>query len=415
MRRAVGVGAVVMAMLLLAGRAHAQPEPTPDPEPAPTPVPAPAPEPVPAAVPEVAAAPTAPPKPPEAVEARTAEVAAVPPAEAEGPTFQPVVTVYAEYAFSLRHDAAGEADWFHVFDLPRAHLGTGVAWEAARGRVVLEAVRSSSEGALLGVAGDSLVARFRDAWLGVKAWDVLEVRAGLVPTLVLPAIEQSWALRAIAPTAVERAGFLSPADLGASVRAHLPDRWGWVGVEAANGDGYARRELNRGKNVEIAAEIHPVPLEDARAFGVLASYTAGSRGVGLARSDRLTGGLVWNGAWFRAGGVFTWAHGVADDGDRSAIALEGFVKVAEIPAVPRLIVATNVAVLMRDLDVQQDVVTTIIGAIGARIAPPLAAYVAAEGAIHGDAAADALPERDDLRLRLVGELSLPMTNLPETQ
>lgn len=402
------LGALV---LLVAGAAHAQ---TPPDQPVPAPAPAPAPAPVPAPAPEPAAAPDAAPvaEPPAGAGPAPAaapanEPANEPDATPSEPVFDPIAVVYAEYAFALRNDAAGATDWFHVFDLPRAHLGGGVAWEAARGRVLLEAVRSSSEGALLGVAGDSLVARMREAWLGADGWDVLEVRAGLVPTLVLPAVEHSWQLRAVAPTAMERAGLVSPADLGASVRAHLPARWGWIGVQGVNGDGYTRRELNRGKNVEVAAAIHPLAFSDATApLVVLLAYSAGSRGVGLARSNRLTGGLAWHGEWLRGGGVVTWAQGVADDGDRSALAVEGFARMEGWPVVPRLIVGADAALHQRDLATRGDAVTTLIGAAGVRIAPPLAALVAVEGSLYGDAAADALPGRDDLRLRLIGELSL---------
>ena len=108
----------------------------------------------------------------------------------------------------------------------------------------------------------------------------------------------------------------------------------------------------------------------------------------------------------RAGGAATWADGVLDASDRQALVLEAFAKVEKLPPIPRLIVGANVATAMRDLDVSGDVVTTVSGAAGARIAPPLAAYLAVDGLLYGGAAADALPARDDARFRVIGELSL---------
>ena len=123
--------------------------------------------------------------------------------------------IFAQYSY---RDTAGPGDnrtWFHAFDVPRVHGAVEGQWEAARGRVVLEATRSASEGSLIGVAGDSLVLRVREAYAAYRAWDVLDVSAGVVPTLTVPELDGTWMLRPIAPSGLEASGLLSPADLGA--------------------------------------------------------------------------------------------------------------------------------------------------------------------------------------------------------
>lgn len=79
---------------------------------------------------------------------------------------RPGLQVFGQYALRLVDGSAGDTAWFHAFELPRAHASLGASYGPVQGRFVLEAVRSASEGALLGVAGDSLVLRVREAWAG---------------------------------------------------------------------------------------------------------------------------------------------------------------------------------------------------------------------------------------------------------
>ncbi|MBL8744543.1 MAG: hypothetical protein JNK04_25720, partial [Myxococcales bacterium] len=156
------------------------------------------------------------------------------------------LSVYTQYVLSVRDDVE-ETDWYHEFELPRAHARIDAAFEGARARVMVEGVRSASEGSLLGVAGDSFVLRLREAWVAYTAWDIVETRLGLVPTMTIGPVESLWGMRMVAPTAIERAGLLSPADLGGTLRGLFPKGFGWVGAGAYNGEGYTQRELNRGK------------------------------------------------------------------------------------------------------------------------------------------------------------------------
>ncbi len=309
------------------------------------------------------------------------------------------LSVYTQYVLSVR-DANGETDWYHEFELPRAHARIDAQFEGARARILVEGVRSASEGSLLGVAGDSFVLRLREAWLAYTAWDIIETRLGLVPTMTIGPVESLWGLRMVAPTGIERAGLLSPADLGGTVRGFFPKGFGWVGAGAYNGEGYTQRELNRGKNVEVATEIHPFAFSEAAApFTVLASYSSGSSGTALARSNRVSTSLGWQGDVVRGGASFTYAWGIADQGDTLSALAEGFIRVRPIE---RLSLGANGMFWSRDLAAESDWAVTITGSVGYFIVDPLGVFLAVDGFLLGEEANQALPPKDDVRLRVIG-------------
>lgn len=312
--------------------------------------------------------------------------------------FDPGVSLHSQYVLRIRDDG-GETSWFHDFELTRGHVFLGVRYDHAFARVLVEGVRSASEGALLGVGGDSFVFRVREGYAGYWLFGHLEMRAGLLPTLTIPIVERSWDLRALNPAAIERVGFASPSDLGVTIVGHLPKEFGWVGVGAYNGEGYARPELNRGKNVEIVAEIHPVAIVPAaKPLTVFGSWQSGSSGTGLSRADRIHAGLAWQGDVVRGGAGFAYALGVDDDSDKTALAIDVFAKATILK---RLLLGADLTYWLRDTAAAGDDAILFTGAAGVQIAKPLSALVAFDGQFFGDAARTALPDEDDYRLRVI--------------
>jgi hypothetical protein len=393
--------ALAVALSLCASPALAQPEPVAEPEPAPE-EPVPAPEPPPEPVPEPTAEPPPAPRPKRRAEPR--------PAKAEPGPLDPLeiylgLDLIAQYRLSL-FQQNDESEWFHEFELPRAHGAIELRYDIARARLLIEAVRSASEGALLGVAGDSFVMRLREAYAGLFLFDLVTLRGGVVPTFTIGGIEDAWDMRAVGPVGLERVGFLSPADLGASAHVDLPLHLGWVGVGSYNGEGYPGRELNRGKNTEIAARIHPfAPLADvARPAAILLSYAGGSSGTGLARSNRLTGGLLWDDERVGAGATVTYAMGVEDDGGRESVLLEGFVRGNPVAG---LLLAAQVGHWWRDVDAdERDGLLTVTGAAGYRVVDPLQLLLAVDAFVPSDLAEAALPELDDWSFRAIARFDL---------
>jgi hypothetical protein len=314
----------------------------------------------------------------------------------------PGLDVIAAYSFRALRPSSADATWFHAFDLPRAHASLAGEAGPARGRVLVEAVRSASEGALTGVAGNSLVLRLREAYAGFRARPWLTVDLGLVPTLTVPVLDGAFGQRALGPLTLEATGLASPADLGATARLELPGGYGTFAAGAYNGEGYANQELNRGKNVELAAEIRPAPrsLGELSAF---ASYVVGSSGAGRVRTDRLTGAVLLRHDRVRGGLTATYAWGVDDAGSRRAVTGE---LDARVEPWGDLLLAGRASVWLRAASVSDDRVLGVTGAIGYRLARPLEAFVAVMRSLPDEAALAALPTTSFWDLRLVSRLVL---------
>ncbi|MBX3214266.1 MAG: hypothetical protein KF850_19685 [Labilithrix sp.] len=330
---------------------------------------------------------------------------AAPPTEAATHGAGPVragLEIFAQYSYRSFAGPGDNRTWFHAFDVPRAHAALEGELDAARGRIVLEATRSASEGSLLGVAGDSLVLRLREAYGAYRVAELLELSAGVVPTLTVPNLDGTWMLRPVAPSALEASALMSPADLGAKARVDLPRGYGWLAAAAYNGDGYTSRELNRGKSFEGAAELHPLPNGELRPLGVFGSYVAGSTGTSLARADRVTGGLVWQGARVRGGAYFTHAWGVAQLGTQRAMLASAFVRVEPLP---RVLLGARVDHVIRDAAASpDDALTTLWGSLGYRVALPVESFLALTRSIPTTRAQSELPGSNGWELRAIGRV-----------
>jgi len=382
------------ALAALAGSQMALAQPDSESAPPPS-VPAPLPAPPPTPEPPSAEAPAS--TPPEGRPGLATEAAA------RGPSKVRVgLEVFAEYMFRRTQAPADGGTWFHSFELPRAHGAIEGEWEHARGRLLLEAVRSASEGSLVGVSGDSLVLRLREAYGAYRPIEMLEVSAGVVPTLTIPELDGTWMMRAVAPSALEASGLAAPADLGVKVRSELPARFGWLAVAAYNGEGYTSRELNRGKTVEGAFEVHPLPRGPLLPLGVFASYTGGSTGTVSARADRLTSGLVWQGVRVRGGAFFTYAWGVAQLGTQHAAVGTAFLRVEPLP---RLLTGAKLDIVVRDVrNAPPDAVSTLWLTLGYRVAEPLEVFLAGSHAIPTSRADAEVPGSDNWALRVIGRV-----------
>lgn len=396
--------------LMFSGSAYAQDAPTSTPSADPV-----APEPPPAAPTAPAAPAPSSARPGGAPETQKAETPATPPVlktvaspalveKLWGSTLrvEPHISVFAEYVLSLRSEGE-ETTWFHTFELPRAHASLLASFDIAEAKVLVEGVRSASEGALLGVGGDSIVLRLREAWGGFTAWEHIEVRFGLVPTLTIPVFEDFLHLRPLASSAIERVGFGSPADLGVTVRGILPHGHGFVATAFYNGEGYRQRELNRGKNLEVASELHPLAsVAGAEPLTLFGSYVSGSSGTAIGRADRIHVGIGWLGDVIRGGVGMSYALGTADD--PAATSVVGTAMVRVIP-IERLVFAADAMVWQRNLDASDDLL--FAGTIGGGYAfvDPILPMLAVDIFQYGDAVSLGLPARDDVRFRAIGTVT----------
>lgn len=311
--------------------------------------------------------------------------------------FEPGMHVIGEYALTVPDGS----DWFHEFRLPRAWAWLGFRFEGVRGRVLVEGAQGSGAGSLFGVAGDSVVVRFREAWVGYRAFDLFELRAGLVPTLTPSALTQLWQMRAVSQDGLRQFDLVAPADLGATLAFDIPDGWGRIAVAYYNGDGYTSRELNRGKTLETFVQLHPLRfVSELAPLTLTLAYQNGSVGTGAARADRFIGSLAWDDPRWGIGAQASWIGGIADRGDREGLLLDGW---ARVEPIERLLIAVRATSFLRNLAGGQDRITVLTGAIGARVADPLRAFLAFDGRLADDVAQSTDPGTRGWTLRVVVE------------
>lgn len=290
------------------------------------------------------------------------------------------------------------ADWNHRFSIPRAWLSLGFRVENAVGRVLLEGTRAIDDGSLSGIADDSFLLRLREAWGGYRIADLVEIRAGLVPTLLTPWLTQHWWLRGVARIGLREHDLLAPADLGASAFIDLPEGFGRVGVSYTNGEGYSSRELNRGKNLELAADVHPLAfVPELRPLAIVLGYTNGSLGAGSARSDRVVGSLLWDQPEIGGGVTASYVLGLADRGEREGGLIEAWLRGLLFE---HLILGAQVLHFVRDLTTGTDALSSVTLTAGALVIDQIRVYLAVDGRFADALARAATPawERWDVRL-----------------
>jgi hypothetical protein len=101
-----------------------------------------------------------------------------------------------------------------------------------------------------------------------------QVRLGMQQTVINETEESYWP-RYVAKIATERAGFFSPADLGASTTLSFPGNMGEVFVEVANGPGYTSAENDRFKDYSARLTLTPLGVTPQRALTIAPWYYKG--------------------------------------------------------------------------------------------------------------------------------------------
>ena len=82
-------------------------------------------------------------------------------------------------------------------------------------------------------------------------------RLGVLHTVLIDHEENFWP-RFLAPTAIEKNGFLSSADIGISTGITLPNKIGEIYADVVNGTGYDNPENNKYKDVQARVTITPL-------------------------------------------------------------------------------------------------------------------------------------------------------------
>lgn len=204
--------------------------------------------------------------------------------------------------------------------LSRAMLGLGVERVGpASARVQLQAVRSGGESGYIGIAGESIVPRFQVAEAGLDASLGGELRlvAGLVLDPWVDGAQQAWGQRSLGPVMAEEQAWMSPSDIGGTVRWVMAGRLLGAAVGLQTGEGLAARERNDGQDLVGLLELRPLAGIGSELLTVAVMGRDGSRGVALARDHRLGARIHTEHRWVQ-GGVEALA-GWGLDGDPARV------------------------------------------------------------------------------------------------
>jgi hypothetical protein len=281
--------------------------------------------------------------PPAPTAQATATTVTEPPASKV--TFLPDAEAFATFRATYTHHPSDGSPWFARFELPRVRVGLTVgtlkgseeltdptdvsrppASSGVGGRLLVEGVRSTADGGLLGAAGDSVLLRMREAYGAWRPIKALEFRAGMIPLPLVDQLDGGYDLRVTGPSGVEAAGLIDAADLGASCSYWFPKGYGRAFVAGTDGEGYTRREQNRAKNVEAAVVVAPDPRGPLRGLTVGTYLRKGTRGALDVRADRATLGAFYQRGVARAGLAATYARGIDIDGTATGYSLEAYLR-----------------------------------------------------------------------------------------
>jgi len=190
------------------------------------------------------------------------------------------VTVFTDYTYTdspASKDANGNTINPNAFNISRTYINvTGQLHHLVSFRITPDITRDTdTTGALAG----SLVVRLKygfgqlnmDDWITKGSW----LRFGLQQTPYIDYAEGIYRYRFQSPIMVDRDGFLTSSDLGASGHFNLPDNYGDVHLGVYNGEGYSKAEANDQKGFQVRASLRPLAgIPIAKGWRVTGFYNA---------------------------------------------------------------------------------------------------------------------------------------------
>lgn len=192
--------------------------------------------------------------------AQTAATTASP----DSPSIKVGVLVFADYTIQEAPrivDSDGNSVTLNAFQIGRAYINvTGNISRTIAFRVTPDVVRETGAGSSL--AG-SYVYRLKYAYaqwnLDAHLTPGSFVRFGQQQSPWIDLIDGVYRYRFQGPTFVDREGYLSPADAGATFRYVLPHNYGDVHTGVFNGENYQHPEVNGQKGLHIRGTVRPLP------------------------------------------------------------------------------------------------------------------------------------------------------------
>ena len=189
------------------------------------------------------------------------------------PTVKVGGTIFADYTYQLfptSKDADGNVIHPNAFNLSRAYINvTGNISHWVSFRITPDVVRvgtiTGSDGkpvSLPGLSG-TLTYRLKYAYGQINFDDFAPkgswLRLGMQQTPIVDFQETNYRYRFQGTVFVDREGFLTSSDLGASTHFVFPENYGDVHVGVYNGEGYTAPEANDQKAIQARLTLRPAP------------------------------------------------------------------------------------------------------------------------------------------------------------
>lgn len=187
------------------------------------------------------------------------------------PSIKVGVTIYSDYTYQLEptvKDTDGHFIHSNAFNVSRAYINvTGNLSHWLSFRITPDVVRvgqvtvgDNKPADVPGLSG-TLTYRLKYAYGQLNFDDFAPkgswLRLGMQQTPIVDYEEQIYRYRFQGQVFVEREGFLTSSDLGASTRWVFPENFGDVHVGVYNGEGYTKPEANDQKAIMVRASLRP--------------------------------------------------------------------------------------------------------------------------------------------------------------
>jgi hypothetical protein len=221
-------------------------------------------------------------------------------------------TIFADYTYTAepkKTDADGNRVNPSQFNVSRSYLNvTGTVSRRVAFRVTPDIARESGAGSSL---SGSMTFRLKyayaqlglDDWVAQGSW----TRLGMQDTAFVTFDEALYRYRFQGTVFVEREGFLSSSDVGASFRYALPSRYGDVHVGYFNGETYAGVEANDQKAVQVRGSVRPFAAGGVLAGLQFTGFHQSDHYVSDADRTRSIGGVTYEHRRVNAGFHHLWS------------------------------------------------------------------------------------------------------------
>jgi hypothetical protein len=192
-------------------------------------------------------------------------------------------TIFADYTYQLlptSKDADGNTIHPNAFNLARAYINvTGQISHLISFRITPDVVRvgtiTGADGKPVGLPGVSGTLTYRlkyaygqlnlddlanTPWGKLEQWKGSWIRLGMQQTPYVDFQEAIYRYRFQGTIFVDREGFLTSSDLGASAHLVFPGNYGDLHVGGYNGEGYTAPEANDQKAIQARVTLRPAPM-----------------------------------------------------------------------------------------------------------------------------------------------------------